>query len=94
MVIGDSYTWVTCADSCGVEATAAGRDWRAKVQVAEVHFPSMAEDGLGVEEGEEPDEDEAGEQDEGGGEHGGFEQGLTKLFLWAPNRGGEEGEGT
>ena len=88
------YFWqklVTCADSRGIEARAAGWDLRAKVKVGE---SQGAEDGLGVEGGEEPDEDEAGEQDEGGGEHGGFEQGLTKLFLWAPNRGGEEGEGT
>ena len=49
-----------------------------------------AEDGLGVEGGEEPDEDEAGEQDEGGGEHRGFEQGTTKLVLRACNRRGEE----
>ena len=52
-----------------------------------------AEDGLGGEGGEEPDEDEAGEQDEGGGEHRGFEQGLIKLVLRVPNRGGEKREG-
>ena len=91
LVIRDSYKWFTCTDSCDVEARAADWDWRAKVKVGE---SQGAEDGLGVEGGEEPDEDEAGEQDEGGGEHGGLEQGLTKLFLWAPNRGGEEGEGT
>ena len=49
-----------------------------------------AEDGLGGEGGEEPDEDEAGEQDEGGGEHVGFEQGMTKLYLCDQNRGGEK----
>ena len=49
-----------------------------------------AEDGLGVEGGEEPDEDEAGEQDEGGGEHRGFEQGLTKLVFRVSNTGSEE----
>ena len=52
-----------------------------------------AEDGLGVEGGEEPDEDEAGEQDEGGGEHRGFEQGLIKLVFRDINRGAEEREG-
>ena len=53
-----------------------------------------AEDGLGVEVGEEPDEDEAGEQDEGGGEHRGFEQGLIELeFFRLSNTGGEEREG-
>ena len=52
-----------------------------------------AEDGLGVEGGEEPDEDEAGEQDEGGDEHCGFEQGLTKLVFRVSNRGSEEREG-
>ena len=52
-----------------------------------------AEDGLGGEGGEEPDEDEAGEQDEGGGEHRGFEQGMIKLEFRFRNRGGEEREG-
>ena len=52
-----------------------------------------AEEGLGGEGGEEPDEDEAGEQDEGGGEHRGFEQGSTKLELSDINRGGEERKG-
>ena len=52
-----------------------------------------AEDGLGVEGGEEPDEDEAGEQDEGGGEHRGFEQGLIILEFWDIYRWGEEREG-
>ena len=82
--------WVTCADSGGVEARAAGWDFQAKVKVGE---SQGAEDGLGVEGGEEADEDEAGEQDEGGGEHCGFEQGLTKLGLRDRNRGGEEREG-
>ena len=52
-----------------------------------------AEEGLGGEGGEEPDEDEAGEQDEGGGEHRGFEQGMIKLVFSVSNTGGEGREG-
>ena len=61
LVIVHSYKWSTCADSSGVEAGAAGWDLRAKVEVGE---SQGAEDGLGVEGGEEPDEDEASEQDQ------------------------------
>ena len=39
------------------------------------------EDVLGGESGKEADDDQGREKDQGGGQHGGFEQGLSKLFF-------------
>ena len=54
-----------------------------------------AEDGVGGEGGEEPDEDQAGEKDEGRGEHRSLQQGLTNtgIVFSITNRGGKEREG-
>ena len=67
-----------CADICGVEAWAAFWHRGGKVDVGEAQG---AEDGLVGESGEEADDDQGREKDQGGGQHGGFEQGLSKLFF-------------
>ena len=83
--------YITCVNSCCVEARAAGWHRGGKVDVGEAQG---AEDGLGGESGEEADDDQGREKDQGGGQHGGFEQGLTELFcIVIPNSGGEEREG-
>ena len=53
-----------------------------------------AENNLGGESWEEADDDQGREKDQGGGQHGGFEQGLSKVFFSEnPKSRGEEGEG-
>ena len=64
--INDSNACFTCANTCYVEAGAAGWNLGAKVEVEE---SKGAEDGLRGEGGQDADEDKAGEQDEGRGQH-------------------------